>query len=257
MPFVRSLRWPSLFLPFLGVAALIGCGDTGGTGPLKVTSGTSLKSAISEIAGAYPGGPVQLEFAGSDAAATAIRAGRKPDVFLAASLKIPSQLASEGLTEAPVVFARNRVVVAVSSKNSAIISIEDLAKTGVTVAIGSPSVPIGAYADKILAALPPATQARVRANIRSREPDAASVSAKVRSGTVQAAILYETDVKASKGELKAIQIPVALGSMTECAAVVVKGTGREATSAKFIAALVAPSAQKILVNHGFLPAQAK
>jgi molybdate transport system substrate-binding protein len=152
------------------------------------------------------------------------------------------------------VFARNRIVVAVASSTTTISSIEDLAKPGVTIAIGSPSVPIGSYADKIIAALPPATQAKLKANVKTREPDASSVSAKVTSGTVEAAILYATDIKASKGALKAIEIPVALGSMTKCAAAVVKGTGNEAAAANYIANLLTPQSQKILVANGFLPA---
>ena len=90
--------------------------------------------------------------------------------------------------------------------------------------------------------------------MKTREPDASSVSAKVTSGTVDAAILYATDVKASKGALKAIEIPAALGSMTKCAAAVVKGTGNEAAAAKYIANLLTPQSQKILVANGFLPA---
>lgn len=233
---------------------LVACGGSTPDATLKVSAATSLKDAVTEISSTYAGGSTQLEFAGSDTIATAIRAGRRPDAFLAASLKIPGLLAAEHLVNPPVVFARNRVVVAVKNDNDSVRSIDDLAKPGMTIAIGSPSVPIGSYADKILAALPSATQAQIKANVKTREPDAASVSAKVTSGSVDAAILYQTDVKASKGALKAVQIPVALGSMTNCAASVVRGTGNETAATNFIANLLSSSSQKTLVERGFLPA---
>jgi len=241
-------------IPFIAVAALVGCGGSPADDALKVSAASSLKKAVTQIAGSYNSDEVQLEFAGSDAIATAIRAGRKPDALLAASLKIPAKLAAENLVQEPIVFARNRVVVAVAASNTSIEKIEDLGNPGVTIAIGTASVPIGAYADKVIAALPAATQARIRANVKTREPDAASVSSKVTSGSVQAAILYETDVKATKGALKVIEIPTALGSMTHCAAVAVKGTGHEAAAVKFIENLLTPQSQKTLVQNGFLPA---
>lgn len=246
-----------LWLPMLLATVLVACGDSGGSDALKVSAATSLKKSITQISSEYHDSSIQLEFAGSDAIATAIRAGRKPDVFLAASLKIPKQLASAKLVEAPVVFARNRIVIAVRGSSTTIKSIGDLGKPGVTIAIGSPSVPIGSYANKIIAALPAPTEERITANVKTREPDASSVSAKVTSGSVDAAILYETDVKASGGKLKAIQIPAGLGSITKCAAVVVRGTGNEKAAAKFIADLLTPAAQRILVAHGFLPAESR
>jgi molybdate transport system substrate-binding protein len=254
---LRMLKPSSVLaaVPFLAATAMVACGGSSGGGELKISAATSLKQSVSQISTDYKGGTTQLEFAGSDAIATAIRAGRKPDAFLSASLKIPTKLAAENLVDKPVVFARNRIVVAVASSNTTISSIEDLAKPSVTIAIGSPSVPIGSYADKIIAALPPTTQAKLKGNVKTREPDASSVSAKITSGSVEAAILYATDVKASNGALKAVEIPVELGSMTKCAAAVVKGTGNEAAAAKYIANLLTPQSQKILVANGFLPAE--
>jgi molybdate transport system substrate-binding protein len=249
----KSRYWFRL-TPLAALASVAACSGTSGQDSVKVSSATSLKAAVTSIARSYGDGTTQLEFAGSDAIATAIRSGRKPDAFLAASLKAPEDLAADGLVDQPLVFARNRIVVAVAATNSSIRSISNLGRPGVTIAIGSPSVPIGSYADKIIEALPPATAAQVRANVKTREPDAASVSAKVTSGSVDAAVLYATDVKATNGALKAIAIPLALGPVTKCAAAVVKGTGNEAAAAKFIQNLLTTESQRILVAKGFLPA---
>ena len=54
-----------------------------------------------------------------------------------------------------------------------------------------------------------------------------------------------------------MEIPVALGSVTQCAASVVRGTGKEKAAAAFIANLLTPASQRILASYGFLPAREK
>ena len=228
-----------------------GCG--GSDNSLTVSAATSLKAPITAISTLYPNTAVKLEFSGSDAIATGIRSGRKPDVFVSASLKIPKKLAAEGLVSKPVVFARNRLVVAVRSGTTNIGSFNELAKPGIRLALGSPSVPIGAYADTILGKLPTAEAAAIRANVKTREPDAASVAAKVTAGVVDAAILYASDVTASNGRLRAIAIPSLLNPLTKCAAVVVNGTKYPLAAAAFIKSLLLPRSQQALQAAGFLP----
>src|SRR6185295_1744060 len=94
-------------------------------------------------------------FAGSDELAAQIRQGVKPDVFASANTKLPDQLYAEGLVEKPVVFAANRLVLAVPPGGK-VTSLDDLAKPGTTIAMGSESVPVGAYTRKVLDGLPAA-----------------------------------------------------------------------------------------------------
>ena len=242
-----------LFALFLVSAAVLISGCGGSDSSLTVSAATSLKAPITAISTLYPNTAVKLEFAGSDAIATAIRSGRKPDVFVSASLKIPKKLAAEGLVSKPVVFARNRLVVAVRSGTTTIGSFNELTKSGISLALGSPSVPIGAYADTILGKLPTAEAVAIRANVKTREPDAASVAAKVTEGVVDAAILYASDVKASNGRLRAILIPSFLNPLTKCAAVVVNGTKYPLAAAAFIKSLLLPRSQQALQAAGFLP----
>ena len=64
-------------------------------------------------------------------------------------------------------------------KDSRIDSIDDLTKEGTTVAIGSESVPIGAYTRETLAKLPPAQEKAILANVRSNEPDVKGIVGKL------------------------------------------------------------------------------
>jgi molybdate transport system substrate-binding protein len=173
----------------LAAAALAGCG--GGEEKLTVSAATSLKEPLTEYAGA----DVNLSFGGSDQLAAQIRAGARPDVFVSADEELPAALHREGLIEPPVRVGRNRLVVAVP-EGGRVTRFEDLAEPGVRIAAGSPSVPVGAYARR---ALPEAAER----NIVSEEPDVGAVVGRVRSGAVDAGLVYATDV----GELRAIEPP--------------------------------------------------
>jgi ABC-type molybdate transport system substrate-binding protein len=69
-----------------------------------------------------------------------------------------------------VLFAANRLVLAVP-KSSRIAGLTDLERPGLKVAVGAPTVPVGAYAAAVLARLPSLKRAKLLANIRDREPD--------------------------------------------------------------------------------------
>ena len=61
-------------------------------------------------------------------------------------------------------------------------SLDDLATAGVKIAAGRETVPVGSYARKVLAGLPPAQEQAILANIKSNEPDVAGVVGKVVPG---------------------------------------------------------------------------
>src|SRR3954471_11891255 len=215
----------------LSLVLLAGCGGESGPGPARVSAASSLKPPFTDMGGA------QFSFAGSDQLAAQIRSGVKPDVFAAANTKLPDELYADGLVERPVKFAGNRLVLAVAPK-SKITGFADLAKPGIAVAMGSPSVPIGAYTLNVLSGLPPAQRAAILHNVRSREPDVAGVLGKVAEGAVDAGFVYVTDVKAAGGKAKAIELPAALEPDVTYEAAVVKGSKHADQESAFIDGLL-------------------
>ena len=73
--------------------------------------------------------------------------------------------------------------------------------------IGSESVPIGSYTRETLAKLPPDQEKAILANVRSNEPDVKGIVGKLTQGAADAGFVYVTDVNATNGELKAIELP--------------------------------------------------
>jgi molybdate transport system substrate-binding protein len=227
----------------VGLVLLAGCGG-GGSDDLKVSAASSLKPPFTDVGGA------QFSFAGSDQLAAQIRSGAKPDVFAAANTKLPDELYADGLVERPVKFAGNRLVLAVAPK-SKITGFADLAKPGIAVAMGSPSVPIGAYTLNVLSGLPPAQRAAILHNVRSREPDVAGVLGKVAEGAVDAGFVYVTDVKAAGGKAKAIELPAALEPDVTYEAAVVKGSKHADQARAFIDGLLSGKGAAVLRRAGF------
>ena len=236
------MRRSSLLL-CLVVAA--GCGGSGSS-ELKVSAASSLKPPFTSLGGA------QFSFAGSDELAAQIRSGAKPDVFAAANTKLPDALFADGLVEQPVAFAGNRLVLAVAP-GSKITRIEDLERPGIAIAMGSPSVPVGAYTAKVLAGLPAAARTAIMRNVRSREPDVAGVIGKLTQGAVDAGFVYVTDVKATKGKAQAVELPVALRPDVVYEAAVVKGTKHADRARAFVRGLLSGNGAAALRSAGFAP----
>ena len=216
---------------------------------LSFSAAASLKNALPKY---EP--DASYSFAGSDQLAAQIKGGAKPDVFAAANTKLPDELFKAGLVEKPVVFAGNRLVLAVPAGGSAkVTSLPDLEKPGVTIAAGAPSVPVGNYTREVIGRLPPARATKVLANIRSNEPDVAGVVGKLTQGAVDAGFVYATDVQAAGGKLTAIQLPASLQPKVAYAVAVVKGTKRHDQAVKFVEGLVGADGQAALMAAGFDP----
>ena len=101
-----------------------------------------------------PDADVKLPFAGSDELAAQIRQGVEADVYAAANTKLPDELYAEDLLSKPVEFATNELVLRRARRTRRSTRVEDLARPGTTLAIGSESVPIGSYTREVLAQLP-------------------------------------------------------------------------------------------------------
>ena len=259
------MRGPACLLGVLACAALaVGCGDDddsgGGSsdGPtwLVVSAASSMTEALEKCApefGDAENADVKLSFAGSDELAAQIEQGVKPDVYAAANTKLPDQLHQEGRLSEPVEFATNTFVLAVP-KDSDIDSVADLTPKGVKVVIGSKTVPIGSYTRDSLAKLPPEQEKPILANVRSEEPDVKGIVGKLTQGAADAGFTYVTDVNATNGELKAVDLPKSVEPQVTYAAGVVTGAKQPDAGKQFVNGLVSGRCADALQKAGFGPA---
>ena len=219
---------------------------------LTVSAAASLKNAFTDYGHTFDAATVRSSFAGSDELAAQIRQGVKPDVFASANTKLPDQLYQEGLVEKPVTFASNELVLAVPA-DSSVQSLDDLTKKGTTIAMGSESVPVGSYTRKVLDGLPAGKKAAILGNVRSNEPDVGGVVGKVTQGAVDAGFVYVTDVEATEGKLKAIDLPADLKPQVAYGVAVVKGAKHPEQAQQFVDGLLKGAGSEALDRAGFLP----
>jgi molybdate transport system substrate-binding protein len=249
---VRRLATPSAIL----VVLLAGCGGSSSSSSdrpaIDVAAAASLQRAFTQLAAGFTPAHVRLSFAGSDQLAAQIEAGTRPDVYAAANAKLPEALFAKGLVERPVAFARNRLVLAVPARGARVQSLADVGRAGMTLAIGSATVPVGSYTRTVLAHLPAAQRRAILANVRSEEPDVSGVVGKIAEGAVDAGFVYASDVRAAAGKLRAIALPDALQPIVVYEAAVVKGAGHAAQARAFLAALRGPAGRRALLRNGFL-----
>ena len=237
--------------------ALVGCGGSDDD-TLTVSAAASLKQALTQYGGEFEAAKTRFSFAGSDELAAQIRKGAKPDVFASANTKLPDELYDEGLVERPVTFAGNRLVLAVpASSDAGVASLQDVEKAGTTLAIGSETVPVGSYTRTVLSKLPEAEGSAILENVRTQEPDVAGIVGKLTQGAVDAGFVYSSDVRATGGKLKAIELPDALQPTVAYDVAVVKGAENEDAAKKFVDGLLDGDGRQALDDAGFEPPPAQ
>jgi molybdate transport system substrate-binding protein len=238
-----------------GALALAGCGG-GGDRSLTVSAAASLKAALTDYGAGFAEADVRFSFAGSDELAAQIRRGARPDVFAAADASLPEDLHAEGLVDEPVTFAGNRLVLAVPA-DSRIASLADVGERGVSLAIGSEGVPVGAYTLGVLSKLPEAESSAILRNVRSEEPDVAGIVGKLTQGAVDAGFVYVSDVRATGGELKAIALPEPLRPAVAYGVAVVEGARDTEAARAFVDGLLEGAGRRALEAAGFEPPPAR
>ena len=215
------------------------------------SAAASLETAFNDYVDAA-GIDAKMSFAGSDELAAQIRQGVKPDVYAAANTTLPDELHKEGLVGEPTVFATNMLVLAVP-QDSQINSLDDLTKPDTSIVMGDPSVPVGSYTREVLDKLPAHQSKAIYDNVRSEEPDVSSISGKLTQGAADAGFVYITDVTATNGQLKAIQLPANLQPNVAYGAAVVTGAKNPDGARKFIDGLLNGDGATALREAGFKP----
>jgi len=256
----RRLRAPFPALALLGVLALLlgGCGDGDREPTVTIAAASSLRHVLPDIVEgferAYPGVAVELRFAGSQVLASQIAEGADDDLFISANPLQAARLLDAGLAARPTVVTANILVVAVP-EDAPWRSLRDLALADVRIAVGAPSVPVGALSRIALAWVAqqqPETAQALRDKIATEDPSVRIVLSRLELGEADAAFVYASDVAVSDG-LRAILLPPQTPP-NEYVAVLIEDA--DPAAEELLAWLLSPNAQAIFGLHGFLPSVA-
>jgi molybdate transport system substrate-binding protein len=236
---------------------------TPGPVDLTVFAAASLKGVLDQVKPAYeaahPGVTLTISTDSSAALRTKIEQGAPADVFLSADTDNVAALVTDGLAADNDVayFAGNSLTIVVPAGNPAHVTSEfDLARAGLRIIAAGDEVPISKYAKRLVDAIagqdgaPQGYAAAYAANVVSKEDNVKAVVAKIELGEGDAAIVYETDARAS-GRVVTVPTPSAPEVWAIYAGVVLTASPSVAAGQAFLEWLRGREAGRFLVDAGF------
>jgi molybdate transport system substrate-binding protein len=223
------------------------------SGEITVFAAASLTESFDAMAKQfqkkYPNVDVRFNYDASSNLATQINQGAPADVFASADEdNLQKSIDAGTVTPPPVVFAKNRLEIAVEKGNpKKIKGLADLGKSGLVVVLCADQVPCGKYAAESLG------KAGVSVSPASKEENAKATLSKVSIGEADASIVYVTDVKASKGTTSGVKIADKVNVIATYPMGVVKDSQNAEAAKAWVQFVTSKDGQKTLRKFGFLP----
>lgn len=222
------------------------------SGTVTVFAAASLKESFTtlgkEFEKANPGTKVTFNFGGSDTLAASITGGAPADVFAAASPKTMAIVTDKkDAATTPATFVRNQLEIATLPGNpDKVASLKDLTKSGLKVVLCDKTVPCGAAAQKALDA------SKLKLTPVSYEQDVKSALTKVELKEADAAVVYQTDVKAAGDKVEGVEFPESAKAINKYPIALLKDAPNAEAAKAFIALVQSAEGQKVLTAAGFL-----
>jgi molybdate transport system substrate-binding protein len=240
----------------LTAAVAAGCSSSGSAddgggslhGSITVDAAASLTEAFTSLKAsfekAHAGTTVKLAFGASSELATQIKQGAPVDVFASASTKNMDALG--GTAVDPKDFVANKLEIAVPPGNPANISgVQDLARSGVKVAVCDPAVPCGVVAAKVFA------NAKITVKPVASLADVKSTLTAVESGEVDAGLVYVTDVRAAGAKVEGVPVPDDVNASTTYPIAVLKDAKNADLAKAWVDYVLSAEGQRVLKADGF------
>jgi molybdate transport system substrate-binding protein len=220
------------------------------TGAITVFAAASLMGTFTQLGkqfeAAHPGDTVKFSFGPSSGLATEITSGAPADVFASAAPANMDTVVKAGDASSPEDFAKNTAEAAVPPNNPAqVTSVSDLAKSSVKVALCQPQVPCGVVAAQVF------KNASITVKPVTLQPDVKSVLTQVELGSVDAGMVYVTDVKAAGTKVKGIAIPASENASTLYPIATITSSKQKSEAQAFVAYVMSPAGEKVLSAAGF------
>jgi molybdate transport system substrate-binding protein len=136
--------------------------------------------------------------------------------------------------------------IAVPPDNPARIStVADLARKGVKVALCQSQVPCGVVAGQVFA------NAKVTVTPVTQEPDVKSVLAKIELGSVDAGVVYVSDVRSAGSKVTGVPIDSSVNASTAYPIATLTHAPNAAAAQAFVAYVLSSAGTAVLTQDGF------
>jgi len=238
---------------------------SGKTRTLTVAAASSLTEFMEDakpiFEKAHPGVELAVTLAGSSVLRMQIEGGAPVDVFMSADQENMDTLKAEHFVKRPQVFAHNKLAILVSRHcQKRIQSLADLATPGLSLVVGTPTVPIGKYTQQVLKKADRSGKygkgfsRRVMANVISQEPNVKLTAVKILLGEADAAITYITDITAEmQKSATMVTIPEEVNVIATYPIGVVESSRSKDLARAFVDFVMSKQGQELLKKRGFMP----
>lgn len=240
--------------------------DTGGERELVVFAVAPFTEALEVIGSDFHARhqdiTVKFNFAGGPQLSQQVNEGATVDVIAFHDALLP-MLVQTGrvISGTERTIARSRPVIVVPIGNPGqLTTLQDLAKPGLKVVLGSKETAIGQHALAFLnraaqdSHLGPTYKDAVLANVVSYEASVRAVLAKVIVGEADAAIVYASDAAGKEADkVQQIPIPDNLLTMADFKIAPIEDSEWAAQAREFVDYALSTDAQTVLANYGFIP----
>lgn len=256
---IHAPRLPTRWAATLGlVLVLLACSPSDSEpNEVLVFAAASLANALEEIAADFEtasGTRVAFSFGGSQTLAQQVASGAPADLIIAAG-EFPVQFLVERdlVLSGPVDLLTTKLVVVIRQGADRPETLQDLTGTAFPkIAIAAPDLaPAGTYAREALKELGLWEQVEGKLVFA---PDVRATLAYVESGNADAALVYETDARASNRVDVLDIVPIESYSPIVYPAALIVKAPNESEAKLFLEFLESPEALKIFQNLGFQPA---
>ncbi len=231
--------------------ALTACSGEGDKTRLVVLAASSLTDAFTDLEATYeashPDVDVVLSFDSSSVLAAQVIAGAPADVLATADEATMASVAEQDLLAgAPVVFARNTLVLVTPSDNPAgIQDVGDLERSDVQLAVCVPEAPCGEATERLLGL------AGVDASPVTEEDNVRSVLTKVTIGQVDVGIVYVSDAQAAGDAVATVPIPDSDQVLNVDPIAVVAASEHRDEAQDWVDLVLSDQGQQTLASYGF------
>lgn len=221
------------------------------SGALTVFAAASLTNAFEHLGGRFeqanPDVDVSFNFTSSSTLASQIAEGAPADVFASASQATMDVVDDEGLVGGDRAdFAGNSLQIAVEPGNpKRIESLDDLARSDVTVVLAAEEVPAGEYARQALDAQ------SIEVEPASLETDVRAVLSRVALGEADAGVVYVSDVVAAGDDVDGVEIPVDQNVPASYPIATLTDAPNPAAGEAFVDYVTSDEGQEVLNEFGF------
>jgi len=210
----------------------------------------------------YPEYAAVWNLAGTQELKTQVENGAMPDVFISASAGYTREMTEGGWFMDGTVhdLTSNWIIVIVPRDNPAnIVSLEDLAKPGVMIAMGTDAVPVGINTRKIIDKMAELDEFgeewkdAVFANTVTYEVAEPGVVEKVKLGEIDAGFVYQSSYSAAQDSLLSIVIPKDQNELQYYSIAILAEAKNPDSAAALTEFLLGDIGQGILADYGFTP----